>query len=50
MKTTWTTSTPSGGSMEHTVETERIDGEKTEDWAARHKDAVDALQALYPPA
>jgi len=33
----------------HTVSTPRAPGESVEDWAARHQEAVDALQMVYPP-
>ena len=45
LRTTWKDS----DGLEHTVETERNDGEPVSDFAQRHKDAVDALKALFPP-
>jgi hypothetical protein len=42
--TTWTS-----GTTTHTVATPRGDSETAAAWAARHKEAVDAMQALFPP-
>lgn len=42
--TTWT----SGGAQQ-TVTTPRQEDESTEDWVARHRDAVVAMQAAFPP-
>jgi hypothetical protein len=47
MQTTTTTWTSDG--MTHTVSTPRNDGETVTAWVARHKEAVDALKAIYPP-
>lgn len=33
----------------HTVKTEQRVGETYDEWVARHKGAVDALQAVFPP-
>lgn len=38
---------PSGG-MQHTVTTPRLEGEEVAAWAARHKEAVDALKVHFP--
>lgn len=37
------------GGLEHKVTTTRIDGESATDFANRHKEAVDALKAVFPP-
>jgi hypothetical protein len=42
--TTWTS-----GTTTHTVSTPRGDSESATAWAARHKEGVDAMQALFPP-
>lgn len=34
----------------HTVKTPRQSDETLDAWTARHQAAVDALQAIYPPA
>ena len=46
--TSWVT-TVDGASCRHVVNTYIEEGESASDCAARHKDAVDALQAIYPP-
>lgn len=45
LETSWT----DARNAEHTVRTHRAPGEDTADWAMRHQEAVDALQAIYPP-
>lgn len=42
--TTWRS-----GGMTHTVNTPRDAGETAEQHASRHKEAVEALKAVYPP-
>lgn len=42
------TSWRSAGGLTHTVVTPRNPGEGSDAWAARHKEGVDALLALYP--
>jgi hypothetical protein len=44
MTSTWTSGTTS-----HTVSTPRGDGQTVAAWAAAHKEALDAMQALFPP-
>lgn len=44
------TSWRDANNLTHTVRTEREDGESDADFAARHRDAVEALKDLYPPA
>ena len=34
----------------HSVKTEQRFGESYDEWVARHKAAVEALQAIFPPA
>jgi len=36
--------------IEHVVNTPREDGQSADDQAAAHKEGVDALKALFPPA
>lgn len=45
-KTSWA----DADGLTHTVETPRLENEDADDWAARHKEGVDALKALYPPS
>jgi hypothetical protein len=46
MSSSWT----DADGVRHEVTTPREQNESPEDWAARHKAAVEALKALYPPA
>lgn len=47
---TLTASWRDASGVAHVVTTPRNDGESAEDHAKRHKESVDALKALYPPA
>ena len=47
LMTTMTSSWTSGGIV-RTVTTTRRDGESAEDFAARHRDEVEAMLALFP--
>ena len=47
---TYTANWTDASNIEHEVKTTREDGESQTAWANRHKAAVDALKALYPPA
>lgn len=42
--TTWTSA-----GITHSVETTQDPGETVEEWVARHRRTVDALQQIYPP-
>lgn len=44
LTTTW-----SSGAIEHAVVTPRESGETTEHWVNRHREAVEASQAIWPP-
>lgn len=37
------------GGMTKSVTTTQLDGESAQDFASRHKAAVDAVKAIYPP-
>lgn len=45
LNTTW----KDAENLTHTVSTPRASGESADEHAARHKEGVDALKALYPP-
>lgn len=47
---TLTTSWTDERNAKHEVKTSRAPGEEMGDWTTRHQEAVDALQAIYPPA
>lgn len=47
---TLTTTWVDAENLTHTVTTHRQEGETADAFAARHKEEVDALKALYPPA
>ena len=49
MQTLTTKWTDTNGAV-HEVSTPRGDGEEVTAWVARHQEAVDALQSVYPPA
>ena len=46
---TVTSSWTDAENIDHSVTTTRLDGESSDDFAARHKSDVDALKALFPP-
>lgn len=45
-RTEWTDT----AGLKHTVETTRGSSETAAAWSARHKEGVDAMKALFPPA
>jgi hypothetical protein len=47
---TYVTTWKDAEGLQHTVNTPREDEETKEAWAARHKESVDALKELFPPA
>lgn len=46
---TLTTTWKDAENLTHTVSTPRASGESADEHAARHKEGVDAMKALYPP-